>query len=66
MTYQTEYEDIAKFDGIYPKLLNNTVICKVDDSYHTCGENVGTEEKIVHGAEADYSVICTYEFIACE
>ena len=66
VTYQTEYEDIAEFDGIYPRLLNNTVIRKVDGSYHACGENVGTEEKVVHGAEADYSVICTYEFILCE
>ena len=66
VTYQTEYEDIAEFDGIYPRLLNNTVIRKADGSYQACGENVGTEEKIVHGAEADYPVICTYEFITCE
>ena len=31
-----------------------------------CGENVGTEEKIVHGAEGDYSIICTDEFYPCE
>ena len=50
LTYQTEYEDIAEFDGIYPRLLNNTVIRKIDGSYNACGENVGMEEKIVHGA----------------
>lgn len=65
LTYNTEYEDIAEFDGIYPKFLNNTVIRKSDGSYQACGENVGTEEKIVHGAEADYPVICTYEFLPC-
>ena len=27
-----------------------------------CGENVGTEENIVHGSESDYSIICNYEF----
>ena len=60
--YNTEYDDITEFDGIYPMSLNNTVIRKSDGSYWVCGENVGTEEKVVHGAEADYSVICTYEF----
>ena len=64
--YNREYDNIAEFDGIYPMSLNNTVIRKSDGSYWVCGENVGTEEKIVHGAEADYSVICTYEFHPCE
>ena len=63
--YNTEYDNITGFDGIYPKSLNNTVIRKSDGSYWVCGENVGTEEKVVHGAEADYSVICTYEFYPC-
>ncbi len=66
LTYHTEYENIAESDGIYPGFLNNTVIRKTDASCRACGENVGTEEKVVHGAEADYSVICTYEFISCE
>ena len=60
--YNREYDNIAGFDGIYPMSLNNTVIRKSDGSYWVCGENVGTKEKVVHGAEADYSVICTYEF----
>lgn len=64
--YHREYDDITEFDGIYPRFLNNTVIRKADGSYWVCGENVGTEEKVVHGAEADYSVKCTYEFYSCE
>lgn len=64
--YDTEYESIMGLGDIYPYYLNNTVIQKTDDSYWVCGENVGTEEKIVHGAEGDYSIICTYEFSPCE
>lgn len=60
--YHTEYESISGFGDIYPDYLNNTVIQKTDGSYWVCGENVGTEEKIVHGAEGDYSVICSDEF----
>ena len=33
------------------------MIQKTDGSRWVCGENVGTEEKIVHGAEGDYSII---------
>ena len=51
---------------VYPYYLNNTVIQKTDGSRWVCGENVGTEEKIVHGAEGDYSIICTDEFYPCE
>lgn len=61
----TEYETIAEFDGVYPRLLNNMVILKADGSYRVCGEHVGTEERVVHGAEGDYSVICTHEFYPC-
>lgn len=50
---------------IYPKHLNNTVIQKADGSYWVCGENVGTEEKTVHGREADYTVVCAHEFHPC-
>lgn len=66
LKYQTDYEDIAEFEGMYPAFLNNTVIKKADGSYWVCGENVGTEEKVVHGAEGDYSVTCSYEFYPCE
>lgn len=66
LRYNTEYDNIAGFDDIYPKLLDNTVILKADGSYWACGENVGTEEKVVHGAEGDYSVIWTHEFYPCE
>lgn len=59
------YETIAAFDGIYPRLLDNMVIQKADGSYWVCGEHVGTEERVVHGAEGDYSVICTHEFYPC-
>ena len=62
----TVYDDISEFDNIYPRFLNNTVIQKADGSYWVCGENVGTEERVVHGAESSYSVICTHEFILCE
>ena len=66
LEYQTDYENIAEFGDVYPKYLNNTVIQKADGSYWVCGENVGTEEKVVHGAEGDYSAICSYEFHLCE
>ena len=42
------------------------MIQKTDGSRWVCGENVGIEEKIVHGAEGDYSIICTDEFYPCE
>ncbi|MCI8542330.1 MAG: hypothetical protein HFH95_03280 [Lachnospiraceae bacterium] len=45
--------------------MNNTVIQKADGSYWVCGENVGTEEKTVHGRETDYTVVCTHEFHPC-
>lgn len=63
LKYNTEYDNIAEFDEIYPKFLNNTVIRKTDGSYWVCGENAGNEEKVVVGAEGDYSVICTHEFV---
>ena len=66
LKYNTEYNNIAGFDDIYPRFLNNTVIRKADGSYWVCGENVGTKEKVVHGAEGDYSIRCTYEFYPCE
>lgn len=66
LTYNTEYDDIADFGGIYPRLLNNTVIQKTDGSYWVCGENVGETTKVVHGAEGEYSVTCTHEFQPCE
>lgn len=66
LKYNTEYNDILEFDKIYPKYLNNTVILKTDGSYWVCGENVGTEEKVVYGAEGDYTSICTHEFHLCE
>ncbi len=53
LTYNTEYDDIADFGGIYPRLLNNTVIQKTDGSYWVCGENVGETTKVVHGAEGN-------------
>ena len=64
--YDTEYESIIEFGDVYPYYLNNTVIQKIDGSYWVCGENVGTEEKIVHEAEGDYSIICTHEFYMYE
>lgn len=66
LKYNTEYENIAEFEDVYPRYLNNTVIRKADGSYWVCGENIGTEEKVVHGAESDYSVICSHEFYPCE
>lgn len=64
--YDTECESIMELGDVYPYYLNNTVIQKDDGSHWVCGENVGTEEKIVHGAEGDYSIICTYEFFPFE
>lgn len=65
LQYQTDCDTIAEFDGIYPRYLNNTVIQKTDGSYWVCGEHVGTEEKVVHGAEGEYSVVCSHEFLPC-
>ena len=65
LQYDMGYDDIAGFGGTYPKALNNTVIQKPDGSYWVCGENVGTEEKMVHCQEGDYPVICTHEFQPC-
>ncbi len=64
--YNTKQDDIAGFHDIYPKSLNNTVIQKADGSYWVCGENAGTEEKVVSGAEGDYTVICSHEFLLCK
>lgn len=66
LKYHTEYDNIAGFGDIYPRYLNNTVIRKADGSYWVCGENVGTEGKVVQGMEGNYSVICTHEFYQCE
>lgn len=65
-TYREDYEDITEFDGVYPRFLNNTVILKTDGSHWVCGENVGEQERTVHGEEADYSVVCTGDFLPCE
>lgn len=46
--------------------MNNTVILKTDGSHWVCGENVGEQERTVHGEEADYSVVCTGDFLPCE
>lgn len=64
--YNVDYDSITEFNGVYPYFLNNTVIKKADGTYWICGENVGTEEKVVYGAEADYTVICTHEFCPYE
>lgn len=66
LKYNTKYDNIAELEDIYPKYLNNTVIRKSDGSYWVCGENVGTKEKVVYGAEGNYSIICTHEFYPCE
>ena len=64
--YDTEYTSIQEFGEVYPYFLNNTVIQKMDGTYWVCGEDVGTEEKIVHGAEGDYPLIFSHEFTRCE
>lgn len=61
----TEYDTISEYDT-YPRYLQNTVIQKPDGSYWVCGENVGTQEKVVHGELGDYSVVCSSEFQRCE
>lgn len=60
--YDTEYKSIIELGDVYPYYLNNIVMQKADGSYWVCGENIGTEEKVVHGAEGDYSIVCRYEF----
>lgn len=60
----TEHDTITEYGGIFH--LNNTVIQKADGSYWVCGEYVGSEEKVAHGEEGDYSVICSYEFYPCD
>lgn len=66
LKYNTEYENITEFGGIYPYHLQNTVIQKADGSYWVCGKNVGTEEKEIQSREGNYSIICTHEFYPCE
>lgn len=66
LKYDTKHDNIAEFGDIYPRYLNNTVIQKADGSYWVCGENVGTEEKTVYGAEGNYSILCTHEFYPCK
>ncbi len=67
LKYETGYDDISAFDGVYPALLDNTVIQKADGSYWVCGEYVGQEERMVHSIEGvDYSVVCTHEFHPCD
>ena len=66
LAYNTDYNDIAELDEVYPKFLNNTVIQKSDGSYWACGENIGNEKKTIQGSEGNYPVICTYEFLQCE
>lgn len=66
LKYNSKYDNIAEFNDIYPKYLNNTVIRKIDGSYWVCGENVGTQEMVISGAEGDYSIVCTYKFTLCE
>lgn len=65
LRYDTNYKNIAELEDIYPRALNNTVIRKADGSYWVCGENVGTEEKVVRGEVGDYTRICTHEFYPC-
>ena len=62
LNYDIEPSEMLTFDGIWQQSLDNTVIRKSDGTYWICGENVGEKEKVVHGAEGDYSVRCTYEF----
>ncbi len=64
--YNINCYDIEELDKICPPALNNTVIQKTDGSRWICGENVGTEEKVVRGAESDYTVLCTHEFLPYE
>lgn len=66
LTYRMDYEDISEFNKIYPLMLHNTVIRKTDGTYLACGENIGTEEKVIHAMESDHTGICTYVFTPCE
>lgn len=63
--YNVEYDSINEFNGEYP-ILDNTIFKKTGGSYWICGENVGTEKKVVHGAVADYTDICIHEFYPYE
>lgn len=59
------YDMIAERYYDHSERLANMVIQKTDGSYWICGENVGTEEKVLYG-EGIYSVICSAEFYPCE
>lgn len=63
--YDMNRANITEFGLYYPKLLCNTVIKKNDGSYWVCGENVGTEKKMVQGAEGEYPAIWTEKFCPC-
>lgn len=66
LKYNAKQDNITEFGDEYPRVMNNTIIQKVDGSYWVCGENVGETERIVHGAEGDYSIICTHVFYLCQ
>ena len=63
IVYNIDCQDITEFDGIYPGYLNNTIVKKADGSNWICGENVGTQEKVIAGAEGEYTAVCSSEFM---
>lgn len=63
MEYNSHCKNIGEFLGVYPRQLNNTIIQKIDGTMWMCGENVGTEEKVIHGAEGNYVITCSSEFL---
>lgn len=60
--------DIAEFEGIYERAMENTIIQKRDGTYWICGANVGTDEKVipVYYEVNNYLLICTHEFLPYE
>lgn len=63
--YNVNCQNIADFDGVYERLMENTIILTDDGEYLICGANVGTEEHIlpIYYEVSNYSLICTHEFL---
>ena len=62
--YNVRYDNIADFDGVYERQMENTIILTDDGEYLICGAHVGTERKTLplYYEATDYSLICTHEF----
>ncbi|MBR4083246.1 MAG: hypothetical protein IKK33_03060 [Lachnospiraceae bacterium] len=62
--YNVDCKNIADFEGIYERMLENTIILKNDGTYWACGIGIGEEKVLQRYWEIyDYSVTCTDKFM---